>query len=711
MVVRWLGTGLTASAVITRTSRFGIIRAGPVSARLSSSAAVRLRPASSQQSPVEDAPASSQSDAVSSDQPEFSTLQGRVSEHTLQAITRSPFNIKHMSPVQAAVLPLLPDLAKPYDPEDASTSPRDLLVKARTGTGKTLAFLIPAIEARMKALDKHAKQAVADSGLKGDRHLEDRAKRALSRREVGALILSPTRELATQIANEAIKLSSHHHGFEVRLFVGGVSKYHQMKEWMKGRRDIVVGTPGRIRDVLENEPTVRESLATAKMFILDEADTLLDMGFRGEIDAIAEFLPPTPERQTFMFSATVSPAIRDVAREILNPKHKFVNCVSNDAPPVHAHIPQHYTVLPDASQQFPHVLRLLAQDQLTNVGNSKTIVFLPTTKMTKLFSSYVSELAEALPAGKRTRIFEIHSLLNQGQRTRTSDKFRNDNSGASILVSSDVSARGVDYPGVTRVIQVGVPASADQYVHRVGRTGRGAERRGRADLVLLPFESGFVKWQLHNIPIKPVTVEQLESEVLALAQAHDSDAKGFMEANSSAQRAFESRSLFVPKVLPGLEGLNESIATLHQHTDPDAAKDTVASMLGYYVGRISDIRCRRDDILNGLKEWTVQACGLPTAPHFSHAFLTRLGFGSGEQEQRRSSSSSSRRGGFGMRPRDSSFSRGDKPSYQRNDRPSYQRNDDSSYQRNSRDFDSRPPREDFSRRRDSSQSWTKRERY
>ncbi len=170
-----------------------------------------------------------------------------------------------MSPVQAAVLPLLPDLAKPYDPEDASTSPRDLLVKARTGTGKTLAFLIPAIEARMKALDKHAKQAVADSGLKGDRHLEDRAKRALSRREVGALILSPTRELATQIANEAIKLSSHHHGFEVRLFVGGVSKYHQMKEWMKGRRDIVVGTPGRIRDVLENEPTVRESLATAKM--------------------------------------------------------------------------------------------------------------------------------------------------------------------------------------------------------------------------------------------------------------------------------------------------------------------------------------------------------------------------------------------------------------------------------------------------------------
>lgn len=173
-----------------------------------------------------------------------------------------------MSPVQAAVLPLLPELANPYDPDDSSASPRDLLVKARTGTGKTLAFLIPAVEARIKALEKQSKQAVVDSGVKYDKHAEDRAKRAIARREVGALILSPTRELATQIANEAIKLSGSHPGFEVRLFVGGVSKHMQMREWMKGRRDIVVGTPGRIRDVLENEPSVKDALSSAKLVSL-----------------------------------------------------------------------------------------------------------------------------------------------------------------------------------------------------------------------------------------------------------------------------------------------------------------------------------------------------------------------------------------------------------------------------------------------------------
>ena len=205
---------------------------------------------------------------MSSEQPEFSTLKGSISDNTLRAITHAPFNIKHMSPVQAAVLPLLPELADPHNPDDPSTSPRDLLVKARTGTGKTLAFLIPAVEARIKALDKQSKQALADSGVKHDKHAEDRAKRAIARREVGALILSPTRELATQIANEAIKLSGSHPGFEVRLFVGGVSKHMQMREWMKGRRDIVVGTPGRIRDVLENEPAVKDALSSAKLVSL-----------------------------------------------------------------------------------------------------------------------------------------------------------------------------------------------------------------------------------------------------------------------------------------------------------------------------------------------------------------------------------------------------------------------------------------------------------
>lgn len=184
------------------------------------------------------------------DQPSFDTLAGKVSRETLSAIS-SVLKIQTMSPVQAAVLPLLPALAEPYDPE--SKNPRDLLVKAKTGTGKTLGFLIPLVEARMKALKLAGQKAVEDAGLATDRHLAARAIRMMARSEAGALIISPTRELATQIANEAIRLTSHHQGFEVRLFVGGANKGLQMRDWHRGRRDIVVATPGRLRDFLENE--------------------------------------------------------------------------------------------------------------------------------------------------------------------------------------------------------------------------------------------------------------------------------------------------------------------------------------------------------------------------------------------------------------------------------------------------------------------------
>ncbi|KAI0694965.1 P-loop containing nucleoside triphosphate hydrolase protein [Cytidiella melzeri] len=649
MAAKWLVTGVATSAAIARASRFGLVQQRPLSLRWSSSAAVNLK--ASPLRDVADGPLAvpAQSDSVGSDQPEFSTLEGKVSRLTLQAITHKPFNLKNMSPVQAAVLPLLPEIAEPHNP-DVSGPPRDLLVKARTGTGKTLAFLVPAIEAREKALAHQAKQAVQNSGLRSDRYSEDRAKRAIAHSEAGVLILSPTRELATQIANEALKLSSHHPGFEVRLFVGGVSKRQQMREWMKGRRDIVVGTPGRIRDVLENEPSVTAALGKAKLFILDEADTLLDMGFRTELDAIARFLPPTPERQTFMFSATVSKGIRDVAREILDKKHAFINCVSDDAPPVHAHIPQHYTVLPDATHQLPHVLRLLAQDQLTNIGKSKTIIFLPTTKLTKLYASFIRELSEKLPAGRRTCVYEMHSVLTQDARTRTSDRFRRDTSGASILVSSDVSARGVDYPGVTRVIQVGIPGTTDLYVHRVGRTGRGGETSGRADIVLLPFEAGFVNWQLHNIPIKALSVAELEAEVNELAASHDSDPGAF--AQNSPFLSGSRFPLFSQKVLPGLQGLEASLSSLYEQINADDARQTVASLLGYYSPKASEIRCSRSDILQGLKEWAVQACGLETAPHFSQEFLSKLGYGGqGEQAPRRGSNFGVRSSGYGSQSR------------------------------------------------------------
>jgi ATP-dependent RNA helicase MSS116 len=200
--------------------------------------------------------------------PLFSSLKDALSYDTLKALTARPFNLTHMSAVQAEVLPLLPRIAEPYL-EDAPNdgSPRDLLVKARTGTGKTLAFLVPAVEARLKGIEAFARQAVKDAGLTSDKHMEGRARRVYTREHVGTLILSPTRELATQIANEALRLTHYHKDFEVRLFVGGTSKRMQMRDWMKGRRDIVVATPGRLRDLLNSEPEIVRGISKTKMVI------------------------------------------------------------------------------------------------------------------------------------------------------------------------------------------------------------------------------------------------------------------------------------------------------------------------------------------------------------------------------------------------------------------------------------------------------------
>jgi ATP-dependent RNA helicase MSS116, mitochondrial len=132
-----------------------------------------------------------------------------------------------MTAVQAAVLPLLPQLALPEEP--GSTAPRDLLVKAKTGTGKTLGFLIPAVEARLNQLKQAGLQNAKESG-QSSLALQMRAQRAFAKKNVGTLIISPTRELASQIAVEATRLATHHDEMEVRLFVGGVSKGGQMRE-------------------------------------------------------------------------------------------------------------------------------------------------------------------------------------------------------------------------------------------------------------------------------------------------------------------------------------------------------------------------------------------------------------------------------------------------------------------------------------------------
>ncbi|BGP57907.1 hypothetical protein JCM8202v2_005561 [Rhodotorula sphaerocarpa] len=563
-----------------------------------------------------------------------------------------------MTDVQAAVMSRLPRLAaspelSPEGP-DAVTPAQDLLVRAKTGTGKTLGFLIPALEGRLRSLETFLETYKQEN----PQAKPAEAKKALAqyaKSTVGALILSPTRELATQIANEAIALTTHLPQFGVRLLVGGSSKSAQLREWYRSpSNDIVVATPGRCVDLLQSESMVRKPLEKARMLILDEADTLLDMGFSDDIATVTENLPDTTQRQTFLFSATVSKSIREVARKSLKSDHEYIDTVPADEVDTHLHIPQYHTILPSASDQMEHLIRLIAHDQLLwardaaqngGTGGGKAIVFLPTTRLTQLFSQILSSMKTHLPWGRDTLVVEIHSKKTQEQRTRASDTFRRASTGYSVLVTSDVSARGVDYPGVTRVIQVGIPGSRDLYIHRVGRTGR-AGKAGRGDLVLLPWESGFVSWQLNDIPLKPCPVGELQNEVQTLTQEWDADPPKFAAPPASQQKPTGYRTrgsspravrpVSIPGALsPRLDALSESLKTNVIPTlDMLSVRETFASLLGYYINKAHELRTSKEVVLTGLKRWSVDAVGLDEEPYVSPEFLKKLGYNDGRTKRR-----------------------------------------------------------------------------
>ncbi|TBU47051.1 P-loop containing nucleoside triphosphate hydrolase protein [Dichomitus squalens] len=612
-----LGIGLFAAAGSCRSSASTLglhaLRAGRLSAiRYSSHIKPPIRNAlPSQEHPHEVSEptgiAAETRPTPNADQPKFIALKDAIHSKTLQALTGDPFNLVHMSSVQAAVLPLLPDLVRPYNSDETDAPPRDLMVKARTGTGKTLAFLVPAVEARLNALEAHAKQA-EQAYMKKSTTVNNRIVDEYARRHVGALIISPTRELATQIANEAIKLTKHMKGFEVKLFTGGLSKDKQRRGW-EGRRDLVVATPGRLRDFIETERGFADALRTTEMFILDEADTLLEMGFIPEITAIAEHLKPSPERQTFMFSATMSDAIRKVARNSLSEKHRFINCVPDDAPPTHHAIPQYYTVVPKAEEQLPHVLRLIAEDQLANPGKSKVLVFLPTTRLVQLYSTIMTQIGPSvLPAGPQTRFAEMHAKKTMDRRVKTSDWFRVDNSGSTVMLTSDVSARGVDYPGVTRVIQVSIPSSGDIYVHRVGRTGRGSNMSGRADIVLLPHEAGFLETELAGVPMKEITTKELSARVDELVKKYEEDPSAvFPDAARTTSRnrfpARTSRQGFPNGVSDRLAAIEESVHGLQADINTEDVTDAMMTMLAFYASNSDYCRTNKSPTLAGVQAW------------------------------------------------------------------------------------------------------------
>lgn len=384
----------------------------------------------------------------------YSAMAGKLDAKLLQALEVMKF--QYMTPVQHRVLTELP------------TWRSDCLVQAKTGTGKTLAFLLPSLHCLLQS------QPPAPKG------------------QVAILIITPTRELAQQIAKECDQLTSQlAKPLECHIAVGGTNRSSTLNRFMKGSPSILVATPGRLKDYLSEAPTAAK-LAHIQTLVLDEADTMLETGFLADIKRILQLIPSKQSIgwQGMCFSATVPPKVKDVVSIVLKPGYINISTIEKNESPTHERVPQLHVLIPSITDTFTSLLAVIQHEAKTS---SKIIVFGITANLVALFANVFSLGLSPM------KVFEIHSRLSQNIRTRTTAEFKDASKG--IMFASDVIGRGMDFPNVDLVIQVGLPANSDAYIHRVGRTAR-AGNEGRAVIILAQTESFFLSSNRH-LPIKP----------------------------------------------------------------------------------------------------------------------------------------------------------------------------------------------------------------
>lgn len=373
---------------------------------------------------------------------------------------------------------------------------KDLVAQAKTGTGKTLAFLVPVLQRILAQQPDLAVRA---------------ATRARSD-DIRAIIVSPTRELAEQIAVEASKLVQGT-GIVVQAAVGGTQKRLMLQMTRRQGCHLLVATPGRLMDLL-SDPDSGIAAPNLEALVLDEADRMLDVGFDAELKQILQYLPSRSDkpRQTLLFSATIPKDVVGLARSYIDPRNfEFVQTIKADEVATHDKVPQYIVPCKGFENLAPALLELVQREVANATSNPevdpfKAIVFLPTTAMvvfTRAMFSRIGYHDKSLPA-----IIDIHSKLTQGSRTLAAENFRRARS--AILFSSDVTARGMDFPGVTHVIQMHAPPDRDQYIHRLGRTGR-AEKSGQGWLFVSDMEVPMARKRLPGLPIKRSTDLQCAS--------------------------------------------------------------------------------------------------------------------------------------------------------------------------------------------------------
>lgn len=326
---------------------------------------------------------------------------------------------------------------------------KDILGSAQTGTGKTGAFGIPLVA-----------------------HL-------LSNSKGTALVMTPTRELATQVMTQLQAMLGKRSKIKTALLIGGESISRQLQQ-LRNHPRLLVGTPGRINDHLERGSL---KLHDTNFLVLDETDRMLDMGFTVQIEKILKFVPKT--RQTMLFSATLPKNIVKISEKYLNnPVRVAVNPTSSPAANI-----KHDVVRVNENEKHDRLLSEL------NTRNGSVILFMKTKYGTERMATKLSKAGYSADA--------IHGDLRQNKRDRVIANFRNKK--YRILVATDVASRGLDIPHIEHVINYDLPQSAEDYIHRIGRTARaGAE--GSAMCLITPSDNG--KWSEINRLMNPDAPEE-----------------------------------------------------------------------------------------------------------------------------------------------------------------------------------------------------------
>lgn len=395
----------------------------------------------------------------------FASLSG-LSEPTFRALKRLGFD--HMTRIQKEAIP-------------AALSGRDVLIHAKTGHGKTLAFGIPLFESLL--------------GLRGSQ----------------AVVICPTRELALQTERVFLVLA-HEHNRKLSCFIGGTNVERERRSHHHERPDVLIATPGRLVEHLRDNSALLDQLL---FLVLDEADRLLDEGFQRDMQYIFKSIPSV--RRTILASATMPQNLSVYRHLCLREGYARVSSVAE-------HDLQKQGALNGQLQERMEEVtsdqwlpRLLSQLQENAASNWKTLVFFQAAQQTR-FAAFLLSHGDGNVLGP---VYDIHSRMTQSKRTKHLDSFRK-HQGKAILCSSDVGARGWDIQGIDMVIQVGIPSDNETYIHRVGRTAR-AGQQGASLLLSMSWETKallkrFPRAQQLMQPLGKLDREMAQKIILASTQ-------------------------------------------------------------------------------------------------------------------------------------------------------------------------------------------------